>query len=547
MKFNRQNNLILIFLLILLNLSLRIPTIPHEIGTDTYYIHYLANIMSIYGYPVWIEHPLQFFGFSSQPPSVPIIVSLLSQSSSISSEKVVLFISIATCVIGIFSFYAFVSFITNDDFIRFYSTFVFSTSPEFLRMTMWTITTRALFIALLPLFLYLLFKLKQEQSKKNFILFLSLLLFLFSVHHLGFFIFLIIFAFMATIVIKLLKISIYIHSYKLNLSIVWLLFFIFFILLLTSRFGPIENYPSLWVTYTSGQFFQGETFITIFMNMIIDYTSKMSIFLPVAVVGLFILLSKRERNIYENILLACILIFTPLLGVGVYTPVFLLPIASLLIAIGLSKAFLFEAIRNNSKLLVTIIIFVSLSFSFFMIYHWGYKSMNDESEYYMGQTKNIGSFLNQYGTNGTFTSNERGGSIYKYSVYSEMEPAPSSRYENRGNLKATLSDDWTSMAGGSLEEVISFTPIHTESSNNSTSTTDWKQKDTWYQFPALWASGLEEDTAQEMIEEYNINYVLETNFGGYSVEYVKNMLFFRDINSIQPKIYDNGEEELYSL
>jgi peptidoglycan/LPS O-acetylase OafA/YrhL len=142
--------------------------------------------MSIYGYPVWIEHPLQFFGFSSQPPSVPIIVSLLSQSSSISSEKVVLFISIATCVIGIFSFYAFVSFITNDDFIRFYSTFVFSTSPEFLRMTMWTITTRALFIALLPLFLYLLFKLKQEQSKKNFILFLSLLLFLFSVHHLGF-------------------------------------------------------------------------------------------------------------------------------------------------------------------------------------------------------------------------------------------------------------------------------------------------------------------------------------------------------------------------
>jgi hypothetical protein len=354
------------------------------------------------------------------------------------------------------------------------------------------------------------------------------------------------------LLLKFAEINVSIRSKKLNPGVIWFLCFILLVVAIVARIGPISDHPSLWITYTSGFFFEGESISTLFLNMVTDYGGKVGILLPFAAVGLFVLFSKRERSIYENALLLSLLMFTPLLGIGVYTPVFLLPILSLFIAIGLKKALGIEYVARRSKIAIVFIILISISFSMFMMVHWGFKSLNDDADVYMGRTKNTASFLNEYGAEGSFTSNERGGNIFKYSVYSGMLPAPGSQFENRVYLKPKLSDNWENMLAGSLEEIIVFETIRTETKDvsrqrNSVSSSGWQRSSIWYQFPALWSSGLEEKTAQEMITYYDIKYVLETNFGGYSVYYVKNMKFFKDVNAQQPRIYDNGQEEIYSL
>ena len=182
MNFSKRNKYVLIGLLIILNIIIRIPSVSHEIGIDSFTIHVLANSVSAFGEAKWWVHPLSIGGFypCSYASAVPFILSGIAQCTDIDMEKV---IWIFCLIIGLLSAaiaYIMAGQIKNDDSFKFLISFSYSLSPALLVFT-WDASTRGLFIVLFPLFVYLLLKIRTcilKCSMLGFILFILLILFL---------------------------------------------------------------------------------------------------------------------------------------------------------------------------------------------------------------------------------------------------------------------------------------------------------------------------------------------------------------------------------
>ena len=64
MIFPKKSKYFLFILLIILNLIIRVPSIPHERGSpDEFTMHSLANSLSTFGHANWWAHPSSIFGF----------------------------------------------------------------------------------------------------------------------------------------------------------------------------------------------------------------------------------------------------------------------------------------------------------------------------------------------------------------------------------------------------------------------------------------------------------------------------------------------------
>ena len=60
--FSKRTWIFLWICLILLNVIMRIPLTPHEIGHDSFMIHFIADSLSKYGHAKWWLHPLSIVG-----------------------------------------------------------------------------------------------------------------------------------------------------------------------------------------------------------------------------------------------------------------------------------------------------------------------------------------------------------------------------------------------------------------------------------------------------------------------------------------------------
>ena len=160
MKFNREFRYLLFTFLIILNIILRYPCAPHELGTDSFYIHALGNSISVHGYAQWILHPLSFLGLYpfSYPSGVPFFISGISQCTRLNMELTILVVAMIFGILSIFTSYLMAGTIWNDDRFKFLVAFGYSLSPLLLKFTIWTISTRGLFIVLMPILVWSLFK-----------------------------------------------------------------------------------------------------------------------------------------------------------------------------------------------------------------------------------------------------------------------------------------------------------------------------------------------------------------------------------------------------
>jgi hypothetical protein len=52
----------ILLLLVLLNIAVRIPVAPHEIGNDSFFIHWMAQSILEEGIALWLVHPASVFG-----------------------------------------------------------------------------------------------------------------------------------------------------------------------------------------------------------------------------------------------------------------------------------------------------------------------------------------------------------------------------------------------------------------------------------------------------------------------------------------------------
>ena len=140
--------------------------------------------------------------------------------------------------------------IIDDDIFKFLVAFGFSTTPAILGYTTWTVPTRALFIILAPLLVYLL--LKCKTSIRFIPLFFLLAVFLFATHHLFYFLLPSFFVFFLLIV--WFKIKEHTDFIKIPERFVPLVLFTGFILMFsipffTGKFIEHSRYSPVYLSY----------------------------------------------------------------------------------------------------------------------------------------------------------------------------------------------------------------------------------------------------------------------------------------------------------
>jgi len=167
MKFSKNIKYLFIIMLILLNIVIRIPSIPHESGCDSFIVHIEANSISEYGYAKWWVNPLSIFGLYpySECSAVPFALSCINQCTGLDMEFVIWMFSLIMGLISAFGAYILASLIIKDnDIFKFLVAFSYSLAPGILKFTTWNLSMRGPFMALLPLFLYLLLNYFYIQS-----------------------------------------------------------------------------------------------------------------------------------------------------------------------------------------------------------------------------------------------------------------------------------------------------------------------------------------------------------------------------------------------
>ncbi|KKG76015.1 hypothetical protein DU43_01665 [Methanosarcina mazei] len=184
-KISRSKKVILFTLLIILNIVLRIPSIPHEKGADSFFIHSLANSITTFGHANWWLHWLSAFGYYpySYASAIPFSLSGISQATGIELEYTILIFCIIIGLFSIFSAYILAGVIYDDFLFKYLMALFYSTSPSIMFFSTWEISTRGPLNIFLPVYLYLI--MGHIQNTKRLLLLSITGIFLFSIHHIA--------------------------------------------------------------------------------------------------------------------------------------------------------------------------------------------------------------------------------------------------------------------------------------------------------------------------------------------------------------------------
>lgn len=381
-----RTKMILIFLLILINIILRLPTTPHEIGWDSFEMHIMSNSLNEFGYAKWFLNPLSIVGLypGSYTSGLLFFISGIAQLTNIEMDTVIYIYTIFISILSIFTIYLMAGEIFKDDFFKILVALGFSTSPAIVDYTTWTMPARTLVIILAPIFIY--FLLKCRYSKKYIPLTFIFGLFLLATHHLTYFLMPLVVSFL--IIILYLKLKKYIQLIEIpGKSIPYIIIFgfifMFSIPFFTGRFIEVSRYSPL----------------------LIPYTRYIGVLTIPAVAGLGYLILKTEKNIMEWFLLISLMSLTMLIFEQTYMKWFLPLIVILFAGIGLMNITKLSKRNKFAMTVVSIFLIFSIIFSSFNQFYIQSRDIFNE-RYIEESTYNTGRWMKQNLNGNSMTNNK---------------------------------------------------------------------------------------------------------------------------------------------
>lgn len=404
MKFSRRLNLILILLLIGLNFILRITINNHEIFTDSYELHVMANSLSEFGEARWWVTKLSIIGMypNSYASAIPFFTSGTSLLSDLDIELGIYISGIIFGVFCIFASYLLAECFYDDDLFKFFVAFGFSTSTGILTYTTWTAPARGLFIVMLPLFIYALMKFKKNKPVFGLItIVLSLLLL--AIHHLAYYLIPIFvsyatinFAYAITNHFKLVKYEKYV-PFLIILSFGFMVFFPF----ITNKF-MIGG--SKWAS------------LSIMFN---EYPRYIGITSLIAFQGFIYLLFKPKKQREEWTLLSMLLFLTIFIFNPMYMKWLVIIFAILLAGIGfMNIAKLSNKNKRIAIFMIISILILSTTFSAYFQNIHTYRSIFGTTRHIENDSYSAALWINGF-TKGNLISNDLW-KTWHFAIYSEV-------------------------------------------------------------------------------------------------------------------------------
>lgn len=342
-KFRVSREHWLLLLLLILNIVFRIPTTSHgPDGGDSSFVWSLANSITDSGYIAWMLNPLSFFGIyaASYPSGYPIVLSIISQTTGIDTEHVILICGFLLATVGMLASYIMALKFSKNHLFAFLTAFAFSTAPVFVEMTRWTTTTRGPFVALLPLLFWGIFSFSKSLIDQKKVVFLSTFVFitLLSVHRTSWLITLVIVALVVTMIVWHIKEKETLMPLleRIPRNGIAVIICLLCICAFSLQFSGLSFFKNIWWKYQTGAFATGTDVFSLLLNITTNYIGKIGILLPAGVIGFFMLVKKPERSFDEIFIIVTVIPLLAISARGLYVALILLPIAVLLISLVLS-------------------------------------------------------------------------------------------------------------------------------------------------------------------------------------------------------------------
>ncbi|MFH0861093.1 MAG: hypothetical protein V1921_07820 [Candidatus Altiarchaeota archaeon] len=370
--------------LVLLNIIIRFPITPHELGVDSFVIHNMASSILEYGYAKWIVHPLSFFGLYaySYASGIPYLLAICSLLTGLEMELTIYGVSLLLGITGMFTAFSLAGEFDKSFVFRLIVAFIFSLSPLALKFTIWTISTRGPFIMLLPLLIWCFLRMYKEYDPRYLTTSMIFFILLASTHKMFALIFLIIGAYI--IAFWLSKIT---RGGNMKHSI-YLFSFLFLFLFLIQFFLNDARWA---IRYTP---FLGRGWYDYLIATVFEISARLGFLMPLTLIGLVYLVSSGNGSKECWFLIIVVLIFTPLLNQVMYFYQTLLPFFSILSAFGIIYLLGILDRLINRRYSITLILIAITCFSLFtLIVRYTNKDQYGYSNYMLKSTYSLAEFI----------------------------------------------------------------------------------------------------------------------------------------------------------
>lgn len=541
MKGFSGSKLIIIFvLLIITGTSLKFINGSSEKGVDSFQIHYLSEYISESSYISWIILPQSLFGWTyySYPTGVPIILSMTSQITGLSSSIVIYLFSLIMYILGIVGIFLLsLSFFPSKK-IATLSAILFGMSPLFLHFTNYNISTRGPLVVLhIYLFIYIL-KYLSTKKKNAFLMAIVILLTMSLVHR--------------SFIISLFSVLFFITTHlgwnfckRKNINIKYFRTYILLLILiiLVIQLLPLKLITEQAWAYQSGYFFSTNIHTDNFWysrfvlvtNLLIDYISNTGIlsFLSILFLVIFVFKEDIPPRSFDLVFIIMSLSFFAINGY--YTSFIMLPF--ILIMTTYTIHLLLSKIAGKSfriPLYGALYLF-SLGFSIFMLFHWTSELTDGEEE--ISISEGMLSTVNWANLNidkSVLTSSKF--ISQRIRAYANFPVMPMNDRQDSALLQYGIISDKDIQPKWEIRNVLRPIGQYTLVPNRVVDS-----KDDW---DYLIVHGLNGVFAYPIINRYQVGYAIERKYPQY---YRKNWKLPMELESEQNKIYDNNYYSVWRL
>jgi len=311
-----------------LNLVLRYPRTPHETGIDSFFIHTLATNIATDGYAEWILNPLSFFGLYplSYPSASPFLIAGFSVASGLPLEVTILVLSTLFGVLGMLTSYVMGRELKNDDLFAFSVAFLYSVAPRFLTFTLWTASSRNLFMALAPIFVWAILRTYRRRDAKHAALLASFLLVLMATHRLTILLSVAIIAWVLSLallaLVRVLKLRfprlLLTPSSRARLPQLTLAAFVALAVFMLFGTNVLDE-------YRQGELVSGDELQVKLLNLGVSITRSVGLAFPLALIGVVVVTGQRNQGAIQPFILLTLLLLIPTLFLRLYTGFYILP------------------------------------------------------------------------------------------------------------------------------------------------------------------------------------------------------------------------------
>jgi hypothetical protein len=338
MKIGRKTTLALLLAIICFNLLLRYPQSEHEVGVDSFFIHALSGTIVADGHAKWILNPLSLFGWYplSYPSAGPFLLASTSVTTGVNLEASILLVAMMLGPIGILGAFIMARQFRPETSFGLCVALIYGLAPRFLSFTLWSASTRNLFMAILPIFVWALLRQHRRNSAANLVAFVLSLSILAATHRLIVLMVAVFLAFLVAVVVQVAARTLRIRFPEFVLQNATRRVAPYAVILsLVALSGGVLLGTNVLQDYSKGELLSGSHPATQATNLAISIARSGGLALPLLPIGLVKVVRQRNKGIGESFLAMALLALIPTLSLRNYAGFLILPFLAIFGALGL--------------------------------------------------------------------------------------------------------------------------------------------------------------------------------------------------------------------